>query len=106
MGTSKDSKHLSSKSSQPSSQLKSILKQPARTDQTTIEHSKLPSDHINIVVVGSRGVGKTSLVFRLGGGGYNELYFPTHGMDHVKVTVKDHFDEEVKLKIWDTCKYP
>ena len=25
-------------------------------------------------------------------------------MDHVDIVVKDHFDELVKLKIWDTCK--
>lgn len=59
---------------------------------------------VNIVLVGNRYVGKTSLVFQVKYDTFSFPYCPTTGSDFVEVLIKTHDDEMVRVKLWDTCK--
>ncbi|XP_065657322.1 GTP-binding protein Rab-3D isoform X2 [Hydra vulgaris] len=57
---------------------------------------------INIFLVGSRKVGKTSLIFRYATNMYSETYFPTIGVDTKVVEVETHDRKRVAVTFWDT----
>ncbi|XP_002155966.2 ras-related protein Rab-3C isoform X1 [Hydra vulgaris] len=57
---------------------------------------------INIFLVGSRKVGKTSLIFRYATNMFSETYFPTIGVDTKVVEVETHDGKRVAVTFWDT----
>jgi len=57
---------------------------------------------VNLVLVGNRYVGKTSLVFRLKYDTYSVPYCPTTGTDFIELDVDTHQGERKRVKLWDT----
>mmetsp|Transcript_35086 Transcript_35086/g.26201 ORF Transcript_35086/g.26201 Transcript_35086/m.26201 type:complete len:203 (+) Transcript_35086:12-620(+) len=61
----------------------------------------------SVVFVGSKCVGKSSLIGRLTEGSFSEEYMPTQGVDskiatYVCTQQEDENEVEVKLSLWDT----
>ena len=61
-------------------------------------------EEINIVMIGNRFVGKTSMLFKFITNNYTELYLPTIGVDHRAKIIKTYGGNKVNVKVWDTSK--
>ena len=69
-------------------------------------HDREEFDHkIDIVLVGNKNVGKSSLLFQLGLGMFSIPYLPTRGVDFLKKSITTYDDQTVEVKFWDTCEY-
>ena len=55
-----------------------------------------------IIFVGDAGVGKTTIISRIMGNPYNEIYEPSIGVDFMSKTIKYH-GQNIKLQMWDTA---
>ena len=55
-----------------------------------------------IIFVGDAGVGKTTIISRIMGNPYNEIYEPSIGVDFMSKTIKYHA-QNIKLQMWDTA---
>ncbi len=57
-----------------------------------------------MLLIGDSDVGKTGLLVRYADDTFNDVTFPTIGIDFRIKTIRIG-DATVKLKIWDTCTY-
>ena len=74
--------------------------------QNVAKHQEAEIDHeIDIILVGNRRVGKTSVLFQYTSKIYSELYFPTIGIDFKSKIIETLDGQKVQVKIWDTCRY-
>ena len=55
-----------------------------------------------IIFVGDAGVGKTTIISRIMGNPYNEIYEPSIGVDFMSKSIKYH-GQNIKLQMWDTA---
>ena len=55
-----------------------------------------------VIILGINGVGKTSIINKLGKGEFDKDYFPTISADIKTFQVKV-YDKIIQIQIWDTC---
>jgi len=55
-----------------------------------------------IIFVGDAGVGKTTIISRIMGNPYSEIYEPSIGVDFMSKSIKYH-GQNIKLQMWDTA---
>jgi len=71
------------------------------SNEDSVDNSVSVTRH-KIIFVGDAGVGKTTIISRIMGNPYNEIYEPSIGVDFMSKTIKYH-GQNIKLQMWDTA---